>query len=225
MEVTGTLTGHLYFGVLFAAWAIVWIVEELARPVHGPAPLERGRILPGLKIVLPLGAIWFELPNRGWDPDDFMMGWAHIAAYFPFVISGAVDLLAHRGALGARAGFIAYALAHWNAAFVFWGHDNHGGVPAAAHLLLVLALSTAGAFGVFEYLKPGRLVAWFRRATLLGAGTWLCMLTWVLYLSEWDMADPIRESWVYVLFSWNAIALAVLVGPVAWLGFRRDDTR
>ena len=216
VEVTGTFAGHLYFGVLFTVWGLVWLVEAAASPPAGsPRPFERGVVLPSMKLVFPLVAIWFEIPNRGWQPMNYMMGWAHIAAYLPFAFTGAVDLLARRGAMPARAGYIAYALAMLNAAFVFWSHDHGGGVPHAAHNLLEVGLLTAGALAIFDLVRPSSGSGWFRRGTLFGLGTWLLIVTWVLYRSGWEMADPLREAWVYVLFSWNAIIVTVAVTVTA----------
>ena len=223
VEVTGTFTGHFYFGALFTVWGAAWIAEALLLPSpEGPAPLERGVWLPAMKLVLPMIAVWFEVPNRGWEPMDYMMGWAHIAAYSPFAVTGVVDLLARRGAIAERAGFVAYAFAMVNAAFVFWGHDHHGGVPHAAHNLLELTLLAAAGFALLELARPGAATGWFRRGALFGLGTWLFVLTWVLYRSGWDMADPLREAWVYVLFSWNAIVVTVLVATLAFVSTRRS---
>ncbi len=217
IEVSGTFAGHLYFGLLFTGWAVAWLVDGFAR-TSGPddGPLERGSLLPSLKLVLPLIACWFELPNSGWDPDDAMMGWAHIASYFPFALTGCVDLLAQRGRLPPRAGYPAFAAAMLNAAFLFWAHDDHGGVPGASHSLLVLLLASSAGLALLEWTRGGAWLGWVRRGSVLALGTWLLLLTWILYHSGWVMADPIRVGWTYVLFSWNAIAVATLVTS-AWL--------
>lgn len=219
---TGTFAGHLYFGILLTAWALVWIGEALSSPSSDvDAPLERGRALPVLKMILPLVGAWFEIPNRGWPPAAFMMGWAHIAAYVPFALTGVVDLLANRHVVPVRAGYIAYTMVMLNAAFVFWAHDDHGGVPGSAHTLLVMLLVGTAAFSLYEVARPGPTAAWFRRGSLLTLGTFLLIMTWMLYRSGWDMMDPVRVGWTYALFSWNSIIIVTLVATVALIAGRR----
>ena len=215
IEVTGTFAGHVLPGTLFVAWALFWIAEALLAPrAVGESPLERSAVLPLLKIVLPLVAVWFELPDSGWFPADAMMGWQHIAMYVGFSLSGIVDLLVRRGSLSPPAGYAAYAAALLNAGLLFWAHGGHDGVPGVAHTLLALLFVAAATFPLVELSRPGLGLEWVRRGTLLALGSWFIVIAWVLYRSEWDMADPVREGWTYVLFSWNAISVAILVTVV-----------
>ncbi len=89
-------------------------------------------------------------------------------------------------------------------------------VPGLVHTLLALLFLVAAAFAVAELWCPGWGLEWARRGSLLALGSWFIVIAWILYRSGWDLADPIREGWTYTLFSWNAIAVTVLVMG-AWL--------
>lgn len=212
IDVTGTFAGHVFPGSLLVVWALLWTWEAFRLPEPGAgAPLERTRTVPALKVVLPLAGAWLELPNRGWLPQDALMAWQHIAMYVGFALGGVVDLLVRRGRLSHRVGYVAYALAMLNAGLLFSGHGNHGGVPGVAHTLLAVLFYASAAAAIAEPILADRGVAWLRRTTLLALGSWLIVIAHVLYRSGWDMADPVREGWTYLLFSATAIACCVLM--------------
>lgn len=212
IEVMGTFLGHLLLGLFLAGWALIWLAEELfgsSRPSE--APLERGPILPALKVTLPLIVAWFELPNSGWPPAHALLGWQHITMYVAFALTGVVDFLVRGGRLPWHAGHVAYAAALLNAGILFLGHGAHGGVPGVAHTLLAILFVAAAGLAVMERARHGVGLEWYRFVSLLALGAWLMTISWVLYRSGWDMADPVREGWTYLLFSWNAIVVAVVL--------------
>lgn len=212
VEVGGTFAGHVFPGSLFVAWAFLWLAESVHRPPPAhDAPLERGSLLPALKVVLPLVGVWLELPNSGWFPADAMLGWQHITMYVAFALTGVVDVLVRGGRLSHGAGHVAYGGAMLNAGILFWGHGQHGGVPGVAHTLLALLFFASATLPLVELAVPGRGVEWLRKGSLLALGSWFVLIAWILYRSEWEMADPVREGWTYLLFSSNAIAVAVAV--------------
>ncbi len=98
-----------------------------------------------------------------------------------------------------------------NAGFLFWRHGAHAGVPGLAHTLLALLFLAAAAFAIAELWCPGRGLEWARQGSLLALGSWFIVIGWILFRSGWDLADPVREGWTYTLFSWNAIAVTVIV--------------
>lgn len=218
VEVTGTLAGHLLPGSLFIVWALVSMVEAVLRrdPSRADRPLESGLAMPVLKVVLPVVGMWAEIPGQGWPPgrgwpaDAILMNWQHVTMYGVFALSGVVDLLARRGALSARSTLAAYAAAHANAGFLFWAHGSHGGVPGVVHSLLVLAFAGAAGTALIELARPSRGAAWARRGGLLAVGSWFVVVGWILYLSAWDLGDPVREGWSYTMFSWTMAATAAV---------------
>jgi hypothetical protein len=142
--------------------------------------------------------------------------------YVAFALAGAVDLLARSGALSHRATYVAHAAALANAAFLFWGHGAHGGVPGVVHGLLVLALAGASMTALVELARPSNAAAWARRGALLAVGAWFGAAGWILYASGWDLGDPVREGWSYMIFSWTVgLAAAVTLGARLWAGTPR----
>lgn len=208
----GTFAGHVVPGTMLVLWALVWTAEALARGRVEPRPtLERSRLLPVLKVALPLVGVWIEIPGQGWDPPDVMANWQHVTMYGAFALSGIVDLLAAPGLLAPGATYLAYAAAHANAAFLFWSHGEGALVADAVHRLLVLAFALASASALVEAVRPGSATRWLRTAALFLVGAWFFVAAWILYRSGWDLADPVREGWAYLAFSWTAAATATLV--------------
>ena len=212
IEVTGTLTGHALIGAFLTGWALLWLVEDVMGVRRGVGvPLEAGSVMPWLKVVLPLGVSWFEVPNSGWVPAHALQGWQHITMYAAFALGGGVDLLVRRGRLGWRASYVAYGAALLNAGILFIAHGAHGGVPGAAHILLAILFLGAAAVAFLELAFPEGGVERYRIASLLATGGWLLTISWILYLSGWEMSDPLRVGYTYLLFSLNGIGVGVIL--------------
>ena len=217
IEVGGTFVGHILGGAVLVVWALFWIGDARFVPQPaGASPLERTAIAPLSKVVFAPVAIWFEIPGSGWYPADVVMGWQHITIYALFGLTGVVDLLVRRASLAPWAGNVAFAAAMLNAGFLFLGHGGHGGVPGVSHTLLALLFLATGVVPLVELSCPGHGLEWVRRGSLLALGSWLVAISWILFRSDWDLADPVREGWTYLLFSWNAVAVVGLVAG-AWL--------
>lgn len=209
--VAGTFGGHALPGSLFILWALYWIGQAIARGGEAPGQqtLETGLVLPVTKLVLATVGIWIEIPGQGWYPQDVMMNWQHVTMYSVFGLSGGVDLLARRGLLSWQATYVAYAGAMANAGFLFWGHSSHGGVEGLIHAVLALVFFAVAALALFEALHPGEGVRWGRIAVQLVLGSWFIVGAWIIYISGWDLADPVREGWTYMAFSWTATVVSV----------------
>lgn len=215
LDVRGTFPGHLLPGALLIMWALVWMGEAILRgdDTRPGRTLESGLALPIAKIVLPLIGVWVEIPGQGWYPSDVMMNWQHVTMYSTFTLSGIVDLLARRGTFFPGAGHVAFAAINANAAFLFYGHGRHPDVPGLVHLLLALTFVVPAVLAILELLRPSRGVTWARRGAVLAVGCWFISGAWILYLSGWDLADPVREGWCYLVYSWTMFAVgAATVG-------------
>jgi hypothetical protein len=210
---SGTFLGHLLPGLAFLALGMVWLVEVVrSRGVRSAGqPLESGTLTPWAKILTLFVGGWVEMPNSGWYPADYVMGWHHITIYMGFALSGVVDLLHRRGGLSARATYLAFGGACLNGAFLFFGHGNHGGVESTAHLLLATQFAACGALAAAEGLWPGRDLHWFRTGSMLILGGWFVSIAWLLFRSGWDLADPVRVGWVYPMFSWVVLGVAAVL--------------
>ena len=230
-EVMGTFAGHILPGALLVAWALVWMAQAIRGSSSSTSTrtLESSGAVAVLKIALPLAGMFAEIPGqgwppgRGWPPDAILMNWQHVTMYGVFALSGVVDVLARRGALSPQATFAAYAAAQANAGFLFAAHGGHGGVEGLVHLLLVLVFAGAAATALLEAWRPTEGLAWARRGALLAVGAWFLVIAWILYRSGWDMADPVREGWVSMIFAWTmagAAAVTVLARLAAGRGGR-----
>lgn len=223
-QASGTLGGHALPGAMFILWALIWMAQTARARSDATArrTLETSLYVPVLKIALPLVGAWIEIPGRGWYPMDVMMGWHHVNMYAVFSLSGVIDLLARRGRLGTGAGHFAYAAASLNAGFLFLVHGEHGGVAGAVHALLAGLFATAALAALVEWWRPSPGGTWTRIGALLAVGSWFMTGGWILYLSGWDLADPIREGWAYLVFSWMLVVVAVLtLGVRLSTGWRR----
>lgn len=224
--VAGTFGGHALPGSLFIVWALYWIGQSVARG-GAAAPgrtLESGVVLPIVKVVLTAVGVWIEIPGQGWYPQDVMMNWQHVTMYSVFGLSGAVDLLARRGLLSAQATYATYAAAMTNAGFLFWGHSSHGGVEGIVHAVLALVFFAVAALALVELVRPSPGLAWGRVGTQIALGSWFIVGAWIIYRSGWDLADPVREGWTYIMFSWTATGAAVLTLAAVLLARARGDS-
>lgn len=207
---SGTFIGHLIPGIVFTVWGLWWLWELTAsgRPRVAGEPVERSLIPPGLKILAFLVALPLEMPNSGWEPMDWVMGWHHITGYLGFALSGLVDLAARRGLLSHRATYIALAAAAFNGALLFFGHGNAPGVEGSAHNLLMSMFFAVGIFSLLEIAAPAWKFEWFRVGSMIGLGAWLSLTAWMLFRSGWDLQDHAREGHVWLRFSWMIMIVA-----------------
>lgn len=81
-----------------------------------------------------------------------------------------------------------------------------------------------GHLALLEIVAPSPAVRWFRIGAMIASGTWVLMLAWILYLSGWDVSDPLSASWTYLLFSWSTAIVAGFVLSVRLLT-ERDGAR
>lgn len=209
---SGTFVGHLAPGIVFTIWGLWWMWELVAsgRPRRPGEPVERTLFPPALKILAVLVALPLELPNSGWRPMDWVMGWHHITGYMGFALSGLVDIAARRGALSHRATYFALAGAAVNGAVLFYGHGNAPGVEGTAHNILMLMFISVAVFSLLEIAAPSWPFEWFRIGSMIGLGLWLSITAWILFRSGWDMHDHVRVGHVWLRFSWMIMVVATI---------------
>ena len=220
---SGTFAGHLAPGLIFLAWGVLWLVENALRPrARGvAAPVERLIGPSVLKIVLPLSVIPFEMPNAGWEPMDWIMGWHHITIYLAFVLSGVVDFLHRGGRVSARSTQLALAGAALIGAIMFLGHGNDPGVEGTAHAILALLFLSVSITAVLEAAAPGWQLHWLRIGAMTTLGAWLCLIAWMLFVSGWDLGDHARQAHVWLRLGWLLLMVATAVtGAVVVAGSR-----
>lgn len=209
---SGTFIGHLIPGLVFTIWGLWWLWELVGsgRARTAGEPVERTIFPTSLKIIAVVVALPLELPNSGWEPMDWVMGWHHITGYIGFALSGLVDIAARRGLLSARATYLALAGAAFNGAILFYGHGNDPGVEGVVHSILMLMFFSVGIFLVLETALPEWKLEWFRIGSMIGLGLWLTTASWILFRSGWDLGDHVREGHVWLRFSWMIMSVAAL---------------
>jgi hypothetical protein len=99
----------------------------------------------------------------------------------------------------------------FNAAFIFAVHGNPPGAEASAHLLLELTWVAVGVLALAELVRPAAGLHWFRAGAMIVVGTWLLTISWILFVSGWNLADAMSVSWTNVAFAWNVMGVAALV--------------
>lgn len=221
---SGTFIGHLIPGIVFTVWGLWWLWELVGsgRPRSPDEPVERTLIPPGFKILAVVIALPLELPNAGWEPMDWVMGWHHITGYMAFALSGLVDLAARRGLVSARATYLGLAGAAFIGAILFYGHGNDPGVEGTAHSILMMMFFAVGIFSILETAAPTWRFEWFRIASMIGLGAWLTTTAWILFRSGWDLSDHVRDGHVWLRFSWIIMAVAT-VTTLASIRMRRIE--
>ena len=221
---SGTFIGHLIPGILFAIWGLWWLWELVGtgRAREVGEPVERTLALPTLKILAVFIASPLEMPNAGWRPMDWVMGWHHITGYIGFGLCGLVDLAARRGLLSARATHIALAGAVFNGAILFYGHQNTPGVEGTAHDILMTMFVSVGVFGLLEIAAPSWRLEWFRIGSMIGLGAWLSITAWILFRSGWDMQDHARVGHVWLRFCWMIMPVATITTLASILARRES---
>lgn len=212
MDLHSTFEGHVLPGSMFILWALIWIAEQLRRPdASGRATLEASAVVPVLKIVLPLLGVWVEIPGERWGPTATLMSLQHVTMYSAFALTGVVDLLAYKRLLPASSTYVAFAAAQTNAGFLFWGHAIHGGVDGVVHRILAGAFFFVAAMAVLEARRASAGLSWLRIGAQLVLGGWFILGAWVLYLSGWELSNPVNEGRSSMIFSWLVMAATTVV--------------
>lgn len=206
---SGTFVGHLIPGIAFTIWGLWWLAESLLTPRVPGEAVERSIVPSSLKIIAVVIALPLEMPNSGWDPMDWVMGWHHITGYAAIALSGVVDFAARRGRLTKEATYPALAAAMFVGAILFFGHGNAPGVEGTAHSILTLSFVSVGIFAIVEAALPGRGLEWFRTGAMIALGCWLSITAWILFRSGWDMADHAREGQVWLALVWMLMVVAI----------------
>lgn len=209
---SGTFIGHLIPGIVFTAWGLWWLWELVGsgRAREVGEPVERTLFPTTVKILALLIAIPVEIPNAGWRPMDWVMGWHHITVYIGFALSGLVDLAARRRLLSARATHIALSGAVFSGAILFYGHGNAPGVESTSHDILTMMFVSVGVFSLLESAAPSWRLEWFRIGSMIGLGVWLSITAWILFRSGWDMQDHVRAGHVWLRFAWMIMTVATI---------------
>jgi len=216
-DLHSTFEGHVLPGSMFILWALLWIAERIYRRDAAARPtLEAGSLVPILKIVLPLIGVWVEIPGERWGPTATLMSLQHVTMYAAFALTGVVDLLAHKGWLSTASTFVAFAAAQTNAGFLFWGHAIHGGVDGVVHRILAGAFFTVAGVALLEARRPSAGLGWLRIGAQLVLGGWFILGAWVLYLSGWELDNPVNEGRSSMIFSWLVMMASVVVVS-AWV--------
>jgi hypothetical protein len=139
------------------------------------------------------------------------MSLQHVTMYSAFALTGVVDLLAYKRLLPAAATYVAFAAAQTNAGFLFWGHAIHGGVDGIVHRILAGAFFVVAGVAVLEARRASTGLAWLRAGAQLVLGGWFILGAWVLYLSGWELNNPVNEGRSSMIFSWLVMAAATVV--------------
>jgi hypothetical protein len=222
-DLHSTFEGHVLPGSMFILWALIWIGQNFRAGAFEARDraLESSRLIPVLKVVLPLIGVWVEIPGEGWGPTTTLMSLQHVTMYSAFALTGVVDLLASRGLLSGTATFVAYAAAQANAGWLFWGHAIHEGVDGIVHRILASAFFAVAALAVLEVFRPSAGLAWLRLGTQLVLGSWFILGAWILYLSGWDLAASYNVGRSSMYFSWMVMGIASAVIAAKILADRR----
>jgi hypothetical protein len=216
-DLHSTFEGHVLPGSMFILWALLWIGQRLyRRDGTVSATLEVGALVPILKIVLPLIGVWVEIPGERWGPTATLMSLQHVTMYSAFALTGVVDLLAHKGLVSTASTYVAFAAAQTNAGFLFWGHAIHGGVDGVVHRILAGAFFVVAGVAILEARRPLVGLGWLRIGAQLVLGGWFILGAWVLYLSGWELDNPVNEGRSSMIFSW-LVMLASVVVVSAWV--------
>lgn len=215
----GTYIGHVLPGLGLMLIAAIWLIQDF-RGTDGAGanasdrPIQSGLLLPWFKIIVSAMGIWMEIPGKGWYPMDVMMGWQHATVHSAIFVSGLTDLLHLKGRLSARATYIAWGGAMLVGAAIFLGHGNHDGMSTMAHLLLGGLFFSSALLALLEgFVMPG--LRSLRQAAVMATGGWLAVIGWIIFASGWDPMSMISTSWVWTMFCWNGLAVALVYGGVA----------
>ncbi len=227
----GDLPGHVFPGLAFLAWAVLWTIVLCRRggaAISNPWDARPDAILGAdaaasvgweawAKIVIPLVEMTGELRWVTWPMTEASTTiYAHITVDFAVMLSGAVDLLVARGRLPKGADHVALALAFFVAGVLFAAHGQHGPIAGTAHALFAKMLFAAAALVLVEHFRPAPMVRWGRIYAVALAGVWFVHTGWMLYVADYDLMSEALVPRTYLFFTWYAITvLVVLQGALA----------
>lgn len=220
-EATGNFIGHFGPGLALLLWAIAWLIAERRhdggrRGGQPPSHLEPWPWLGIAKLLVVPVAVFAHLPAPNtWSAGAIAMAWQHASMFAPIGLTGAVDLAARAQRLPARATFAVCAAALAVAALLLIGHGNPPGVEGTAHLLLAIAFLMAALGAALEALGAPPASRWLRMGGVLTAAIWMLVISWVLFLSGWDLADHVSVMWTFTLFSWCLMGAGILLVATA----------
>ena len=228
----GDLPGHIFPGLAFLAWAVVWCVVLLRRGGNAVANPWDAQADPALaadgaatapweswaKIVIPLAEMAGELRWVTWPMTAASTTiFAHITADKVVILSGIADRFTARRILPPRSDRFALALAFLVPAVLFSTHGQHGPIASAAHELFAACLFMAGALVLIEHVRPAPLFRWLRVYAVALAGAWFIHTGWMLYVAGYDLMSDALVPRTYLFFTWYAVATAVLLGvALSW---------
>ena len=220
---SGTFIGHLIPGLVLIALVLWWIADIFFRGTRKPGDaLERTLHIPVVKLLAVFVAVYFEIPDSTWYPMDWLMGWHHITVYIAFALSAVVDFLAHKKILSARATLLAFSGASMIGALLFYGHGTGPGVEGTCHAIIMFLFFSISFFTLLEAINPEWKFDWYRIATTIGLGVWMCISAWIIFKSGWDLHDHVKEAHVWLLFSWMVLAVATLTTCTFILASRKE---
>jgi len=220
----GDLPGHIFPGLAFLAWAVVWCVALLRRggnAVSNPLDTRPDSLLAfdgaataawesWAKIIIPMLEIGGELRWITWPMTEASATiYGHITADLAVIISGVSDRLRVRGRIPPAADRVALSFAFLIPAVLFAAHGQHGPVASAAHGLFATTLFAAGALVLLEHLRPAPLFRWARVYAVALAGLWFMHTGWMLYVAQYDVMSEALVPRIYLFFTWYAIGTAV----------------
>jgi hypothetical protein len=225
-DLHSTFEGHVLPGSMFILWALMWMGQRMIQgdDIARARSLESTLYIPILKVVLPLIGVWVEIPGENWGPTTTLMSLQHVTMYSAFVLTGVVDLLAYKKLLPSASTYIAFAMAQTTAGYLFWSHAIHGGVDTRVHRILASAFFVVAAIAVSEAVRPSVGRGWIRIGAQLVMGGWFILGGWVLYLSGWELDNPVNEGRSSMIFCWLVMLVSVMV-IAGWLVARRATTR
>jgi hypothetical protein len=230
----GDLPGHIFPGLAYIAWAIVWALALRRRPgapwsSQPDAALasdfaSTGSLETWAKILIPLAEMAGELRWVTWPMTDASATiYGHITADVAVIVSGVVDLLVRRARLPVGSDRIALALAFFVPGILFVTHGQHGSVATVSHEIFGRLLLLTALLVVLGMFRAAPVIAWLRVYAVALAGAWFIHTGWMIYVSGMDLMSPMMAPRVYLAFTWYAIGcLLVLLFVLAPRASRRE---
>lgn len=226
----GDLPGHVFPGLAYVAWAVVWLLalrrrggsalsqpwsatgdDTLAADGAATAPWESWAklIIPAIEMAGEFR--WVRLPLTATGATTL----AHVTADLAVMLSAVADMLVRSRFLPRGADRVALAFAFFVPGLLFVTHGQHGPVASTAHLIFGRLLLLASVLIVAELFRPAPLLRWLRIGVVALAGAWFVHTGWILYVSGVDLMSDEMAPRVYVHFMWYAVAAMTALAVVA----------